>query len=474
MADKCSLTWKTFPEHLQFVFKDLYHDGRHTDVTLVSDDQTQFKAHKIVLSASSSVFKKIIDSNPSQHPLIYLRGIQSHEIESILQFMYLGEGRFYRERMGEFFKVARDLQVKDIDVEIELSDGLSETVATNNTTNMTDGNSMPKLDSKDEVIEEENYEEQVDARKTVHQSVSVAPETDHEEFNSSEIFRESNFKNINESHKVLEFDENNITENKEQNKAEEARDVVENEKQSDEDVDDHETAIAEDKLVYSRMFMSQTTDKAPTVEADTTAGNNYIKYPCDQCEYKAKNKHNLRHHIDYKHEGVKFPCNECDHQSTTKSSLKVHMKAMHEGVKYPCNKCEFSTGHLGNLQQHINNKHIGIKYPCDQCEYQASRKDQLKLHIIRKHDDGNRKYSCHMCEYQAYAKPALNTHIKSKHEGVKYPCDQCGKQLSHAGSLHNHVLAVHEGQKFPCDQCEHQATQLSNLKAHIKKYHSSK
>ena len=32
--------------------------------------------------------------------------------------MYLGEGRFYHERMGEFIKVAQDLEVKQI------SDGL--------------------------------------------------------------------------------------------------------------------------------------------------------------------------------------------------------------------------------------------------------------------------------------------------------------------------------------------------------------
>ena len=100
MAEKYTLNWQTFSEHLQWMFKDLYQEGRHTDVTLVSDDQTQFKAHKIVLSACSPVFKKIIDSNPSQHPLIYLRGVQSYEVESILQFMYLGEGRFYHERMS--------------------------------------------------------------------------------------------------------------------------------------------------------------------------------------------------------------------------------------------------------------------------------------------------------------------------------------------------------------------------------------
>ena len=83
MADRYALNLKTFSEHLQVMIRDLYQEGRYADVTLVSEDQTQFKAHKIVLSACSPVFKKIIESSPGQHPLIYLRGIQSYEMESI-------------------------------------------------------------------------------------------------------------------------------------------------------------------------------------------------------------------------------------------------------------------------------------------------------------------------------------------------------------------------------------------------------
>merc|ERR1719347_424285 len=132
MAEKYTLNWHTFSNHLKLMSKDLFQDGRYTDVTLVSDDQTQFKAHKIVLSACSPVFKKIIDSNPSQHPLIYLRGIQSYEMESILQFMYLGEGKFYHERMREFIKVAQDLEVREISDGVELpSEEAEETVEEN-------------------------------------------------------------------------------------------------------------------------------------------------------------------------------------------------------------------------------------------------------------------------------------------------------------------------------------------------------
>ena len=120
MLDIYTLNHPTFSEHLQSMFKDLYQEGRYSDVTLVSDDQTQFKAHKVVLSACSPVFKKIIDSNPGQHPLIYLRGIQSYEMESILQFMYLGEGKVYQERIEEFIKVSKDLEVKEISKGVEM------------------------------------------------------------------------------------------------------------------------------------------------------------------------------------------------------------------------------------------------------------------------------------------------------------------------------------------------------------------
>ena len=92
--DKYTLKWHAFPDHLRAVMKEMMTSEDFANVTLVSDDKKTIKAHKSILSACSPVFKKIIDINHSQHPLIYLRGIQSYELGSILQFMYLGEGRF--------------------------------------------------------------------------------------------------------------------------------------------------------------------------------------------------------------------------------------------------------------------------------------------------------------------------------------------------------------------------------------------
>ena len=88
--EKYTVTWQTYSDHLKKFF---------ADVTLVSDDKKQIKAHRYILSACSSVFTEILQINTnSNHPVIYLRGIQYSEIESIFQYIYLGEAKFMRKK----------------------------------------------------------------------------------------------------------------------------------------------------------------------------------------------------------------------------------------------------------------------------------------------------------------------------------------------------------------------------------------
>ena len=54
------------------------------------------------------------------HPVIYLRGIQYSEIESILQFIYLGEAKFYEERMNEFLSVSKNLEIQELSKGVEI------------------------------------------------------------------------------------------------------------------------------------------------------------------------------------------------------------------------------------------------------------------------------------------------------------------------------------------------------------------
>merc|ERR1712098_879220 len=114
--EKFNLTWHTYADHLRDMLLEMMISDELTDVTLVSDDKKHFKAHKIVLCASSPVFKSIISDN--SNPIIYLMGIQSEEVESILQFIYLGETSLFQDRMNDFLNVAKNLEIKEISKEM--------------------------------------------------------------------------------------------------------------------------------------------------------------------------------------------------------------------------------------------------------------------------------------------------------------------------------------------------------------------
>ena len=51
---------------------------------------------------------------------------------------------------------------------------------------------------------------------------------------------------------------------------------------------------------------------------------NEMKYPCDECVYKATEKGNLRMHVKLIHERVRYTCDQCDYEATEKVYLSKH------------------------------------------------------------------------------------------------------------------------------------------------------
>ena len=121
--EKFTLTWDTYQDHLREVMRDMMMSEEFADVTLVSDDKKTIRAHRNILSACSPVFKDILQmETQNHHPVIYLSGIQYSEIESILQFIYLGQANIYPERMSKVIMVAKNLQIKELSKCVELNE----------------------------------------------------------------------------------------------------------------------------------------------------------------------------------------------------------------------------------------------------------------------------------------------------------------------------------------------------------------
>jgi len=107
------LRWNDFESNISQAFQTLREDKDFFDVTIACEDE-QVQAHKVILSACSPFFKKILRKNPHQHPLLFLKGVKYVEIVAILNFMYHGEVNVTQDDLNAFLAVAEELKVKGL------------------------------------------------------------------------------------------------------------------------------------------------------------------------------------------------------------------------------------------------------------------------------------------------------------------------------------------------------------------------
>ena len=351
------ISWRDFPSHLGSTFQDLQSEGTFTDVTLVSDDQAQIQAHKIVLSASSRVLKTILLNNPHSHPLIYLKGFKKKELQSLLQFMYLGETNINQDSINEFMEKARDLEVKDLirdaESDNEYKDGSGD---------------AQSIDHSDSYLDE-----QIDSP---FKDVSNIVEHDDDDLNS--------------------FDVDDI-------KLSPYNDSLDKSKRSNDGKKQYSCDKCEYWTTYKQLLQRHQMNK-----------HEGVSYPCNECDLKYADPRTLKMHQSTKHQGVMYECDQCSYSASRPDSLRYHKTAIHnEGIKYPCDKCSYQGSRKSVLKIHQQVKHEGLTYYCNLCDFKSLRQKHLRVHQKSKHEGVN--YFCEKCEYHTSFQSSLSAHKKNKH-----------------------------------------------------------
>ena len=249
--------WHSYSDHLREALNEMMLSSEFADVTLVTDDKQQIRAHRNILSAASPVFKSIlqIDSN-NANPVIYLRGIQHSEMESIMQFIYLGEARFYEERMSEFLTVSKNLEIKELSTGIEMKDQVE---------------SENENDVADENMDTAGDEDGANVEPQAH-SEPITPN--------------------NAANRILRRTEI----------------VLGNVKFQCQDCE--KTFSGRQGLWH---HIKSKHDKQFTQQSHVTTHiqniHECVKYSCNQCDYQATKQSNLTRHIQSKHKSVQYACN---------------------------------------------------------------------------------------------------------------------------------------------------------------------
>ena len=268
-----NLQWDAYSDHLQGMLQEIIANDSFSDVTLVTDDKKQVKAHRNILSSCSSVFKEIFQIGAiSNHQVIYLRGIQHSEIESILHFIYLGEAKV--DRMKEFIEVANNLDIR----------GLSDFASFSE---VTQENEDKQANSETENHEVTHLELQVE-----DMPLEVVDAVDDRE-------KDAQSKTPSLS---MEEDEN-----------------------------EHCKAFQKIEDADDSLKKNNKKELSSSIDKFKLEGN---KFHCNWCIYQASSQRYVTLHIQRMHEGVKYACNQCDKHYQSKSAVQGHIKSAHKEFRY--------------------------------------------------------------------------------------------------------------------------------------------
>ena len=158
-SDKFCLRLGGFQENITGIFKCLQKEKEFCYVTLVCEDNQQFEAHKVILSASSSLLRDLLKSTSHSHPLLYMWGVKTRDLANVVDFIYDGQVEIYQSDLNEFLLVARQFQLIGIN-ELSHSEELNDTKPSNavledDTVTLHELNQQEIEDTKVENIEDE-------------------------------------------------------------------------------------------------------------------------------------------------------------------------------------------------------------------------------------------------------------------------------------------------------------------------------
>jgi len=294
------LSWDQHEENRTSTLKSLWENEDFLDVTIACDDD-QIDAHKVILSAASPFFQKILKRNPHSHPLIYLRGTTKKEVESLLNFIYSGETQVLQEGLEDFMALANSLEVKglvweQLEKKKEKPDG------------------EPLFSSEKRKANSRKKQPTRKKENLITEDIQIVEKS--EEICEIEIKSDTDISKLMEKYGERSYDSmqypNNISLTEYGDTGNET------------DISDIEV-----EKYGSVENIDQNTSNASMTEYDERISELITKtenvWGCSQCSYTAKNKGHVKEHVEKHIEGYSHECNSCDKTFRMKKSLRQHV-----------------------------------------------------------------------------------------------------------------------------------------------------
>jgi hypothetical protein len=268
-CESYNLNWAEFDTYTSLTFKQLLMKPDFTDVTLACEGDESVEAHKVILSACSPFFDRILKKNSHAHPLIYLTDVTQSDMKAIINFMYLGQTNVAQENLQRFLKVATKFEVRGLtdDKKGKKADGIINGADTSDISIQEDDVIAADVqdDLDDSVMGEDDTEAGPDEL-----AIKCEPES-----SSGFYYEKTEEKDLDSSFMMDGF-----------------------------------------------RIMPGSLPRTPMMDHEKV-------FPCDQCDYKATFSCNLTSHKRTVHEKLFFQCHLCEYKSSRKDRLNKHVVAKH-------------------------------------------------------------------------------------------------------------------------------------------------
>ena len=281
MSTKYCLSWDDYATAFSSKISAFCESKDFSDVTLVSDDEKTFSAHQLILASSSRYFQNIFKKTSHPHPMIYLSGISSINIESIIKFVYEGKVEINQNHLNEFLSIAEKLKVEGL---ISKRDDLKQ--------------DKPASSDKETKIDNlEQYEclETLGKLEDSKQDVKVEYDEERETFN-----HEQNQENLSETPNI-------------QPKAVKAVSEIE------------ATEFVPLAKRWDKIYISDMAEADAKIEELSKKINGV--WTCLWCGKTTTPYHrkSLAMHVESHIEGLSYPCDQCSKVFSTRNSIRTHL-----------------------------------------------------------------------------------------------------------------------------------------------------
>jgi len=309
--EKYLLRWNDFESNLSEGFRNFRSENSFCDVTLACEDN-QLQAHKVILSASSNFFKRVLTKNVHQHPLLYLKGVRMSDLESIINYIYHGETNVALGELDTFLEVATELQIKGLTSppgsptkkvsqepprkKYEFEDTHQEKELPNKSRSVLKRPNTTIQDSKESIVKvKKEYEVQVIEDEEAPEEVSY-PEEDYSQQND---FHSSMSGEI-----PYDYNQDGASFNQEDQRS-----------------------FSNNHMDYSAASeVKRLTDQyLQKIEV-----NGCLLWTCTRCGKQGKMKHHVREHIESNHiDCLTFSCPYCSKEMKNRVALRSHISKNH-------------------------------------------------------------------------------------------------------------------------------------------------